>query len=130
MLLIIHPLAPALLLWLQLCCGAYGVEPEFALAVATIESRLQVDLETRRFVGLFCLDKARVRERFGLTPREAKDPFVNIALGVASLQGRDKQKILRRFNPEDYRGVYQRQVLRYYRQLKRKTMKNLAAINY
>ncbi|MHB8071544.1 MAG: hypothetical protein ACYDHF_06295 [Candidatus Cryosericum sp.] len=95
------------------------MEPEFALAVATIESRLQVDLETPRFVGLFCLDKARVRERFGLTPAEAKDPFVNITVGVASLRGRDKERVLRRFNPEDPGGVYRRQVLRYYRQLRR-----------
>lgn len=113
-------LAPILLLWLQICCAAYGVEPEFALAVATLESRLQVDLETPKYVGLFCLHKGYVREHFGLTPQQAKEPLVNIAIGVRALRGRDKDKVLRRFNPED-RGPYRRKVLRYYRQLCRES---------
>ena len=112
-------LAPALLLWLQLCAAAYDVEWEFAYAVIMHESGGRADLETAKYVGLFCLHKGYVREKFGLTAAQAKDPVVNIAIGVRALQGRDKQKILRRFNPSPGQEAYRRGVLRYYRQLKR-----------
>lgn len=114
-------LTPALLLWLHICCAAYGVEPSFALAVAQMESgcpgleiRLGALGKKGVYAGPFGLHRAYCREHFGVDPI---DPIVNIQIGVRALRGPDKLRILRRYNQESNRA-YERAVMAKYRRLK------------
>jgi len=91
-----------LLAWIRAYAALYGVEPEFALAVAHVESgcagqefRLGPLGKKGKYAGPFGLDRAYCRERFGLDP---VDPETNIRIGVRALRGRDPRAVLQRYN--------------------------------
>ena len=95
-------MTPWLLLWLQICCTAHGVDPAFALSVAQIESgtrtqEVRLGPIGKGLAGPFGLHRAYCREHFGVDPVV---PEVNIAIGVRALRGKDKVQVLKRFNPE------------------------------
>jgi len=114
-------LAMALLLvWLRSCALTYGVEPEFAYAVARVESGLPGAAEIRcgplgrtgKYYGPFGIHRD-FRQRWPVD-----HPFVNVAVGVKALQGPDKRRVLRRYNTA-FNGAYYRAVMAIYRQAKR-----------
>jgi len=86
--------AALLLAWMQACATLYGVEPEFALAVATIESRLQCGPLGRK--GTYC-GPMGIHKCFR-AKWDIDNPFVNIAVGVRALKGRDQRRVLQRYN--------------------------------
>jgi hypothetical protein len=92
-------LTAILLAWMKACCLNYGVEPEFALAVARVESGTKTEMlrfgplgREGRFYGPFCIERSFLR-RWPID-----NPFVNIEVGVKALRGRDKRRVLQRFN--------------------------------
>jgi hypothetical protein len=114
-------LATALLLaWLKACAAAYGVEPEFAWAVARVESGVPGAAEIRcgplgrsgKYYGPFGIHRD-FRRRWPID-----DPYVNMAVGVKALRGADKRRVLRRYNTAFNEGYY-RAVMAIYRQAKR-----------
>lgn len=80
--------------WLQACAATHGVEPEFALAVATVESRLQCGPLGSKgtYYGPMGIHKC-FRAKWDIA-----NPFVNIAVGVKALKGRDQRRVLQRYN--------------------------------
>jgi hypothetical protein len=76
------------------CARAHGVDPGFAVAVATIESRLQCGPLGRRgtYLGPMGIHKT-FRARWNID-----NPWVNVEVGVKALRGRDQVKVLRRYN--------------------------------
>ncbi len=111
----------ALLAWMQACAGVYGVEPEFAYAVARVESGVPGGVEIRcgalgragKYYGPFGIHRD-FRRRWPID-----EPFTNVAVGVKALRGRDKRRVLRRYNAE-FSEAYYRAVMAIYRQAKRK----------
>ena len=108
-------ITPALFLWLNLCCAVYDVEPEFALSVFTIESRLEVGPLGRSgtYIGPAGIHKC-FRAKYDID-----DPKENIRVGVAALRGKDKFRVLHRYNPKAT-PAYVREVMRLRKQLGRK----------
>ena len=104
-----------LLCWLLACCQTYGVEPEFALAVARVESGTKTQeyrvgrLGRSNFYGPMGVHRCFLK---------TGSPFEVIELGVKALQGKDKAKVLRRYNPKLDRA-YERAVMALYRQNRR-----------
>ena len=110
-------LAPALLLWLHICCGAYGVDPVFAEAVMRVESGTKTQA-----VRLGRLGKSPYYGPFGIHRDFLKkwpidDPLVNVLVGVKALRGRDKLKVLRRYNSQAEQAYF-RAVFAWERKLK------------
>lgn len=114
-------LATALLLaWLQACALTYGVEPEFAWAVARVESGVPGGAEIRcgplgragKYYGPFGIHRD-FRRRWPIN-----DPFVNVEVGIKALRGTDKRQVLRRYNAA-FNEAYYRAVMAIYRQAKR-----------
>jgi hypothetical protein len=114
------PLTTALLLaWIRTCALTYGVEPEFAQAVAIVESRPAgggMEIRTGR------LGKSRYYGPMGinrcfLNRWPIDDPYVNVEVGVKALRGADKRRVLRRYNPKLNRA-YEQAVMATYRRLK------------
>ncbi|MCL4501163.1 MAG: hypothetical protein M1438_04825 [Deltaproteobacteria bacterium] len=110
-----------LIAWIRAAALFYGVEPEFALAVAHVESgtatqefRLGPLGKKGIYAGPFGLHRAYCREHFGLDPLA---PETNIMIGVKALRGRDQRRVLQRynrsFNESYYRAVQRAQ--RHYR---------------
>jgi hypothetical protein len=107
-------------MYLQICCAIHGVDPAFALAVAHVESRGQGQ-EFRfgplgkkgQYYGPFGIDKS-FQGRWG----DLADPRVNIEVGVRALRGKDKLRVLRRYNRESSRA-YEAAVMAKYRQLRK-----------
>ena len=92
----------------------YGVEPEFALAVAHVESgtaaqefRVGPLGKKGTYAGPFGLHRAYCRERFGIDPL---DPETNVAIGVRALRGADQRRVLQRYN-RSFGEAYWRAVL-------------------
>ena len=108
-------LEPILYIWLVTCCNFYHVEPEFALAVARVESGTKTQ-EYR--IGR--LGKSDFYGPMGVKGCFLKtgSPFEVIELGVRALRGKDKARVLRRYNPKLDRA-YERAVMALYRQNKR-----------
>ena len=104
-------MTPDLLLWLTLCCSVYQVEPAFARAVMVIESREQIGPLGRKgtFIGPFGIHKD-FRKKWDID-----DPRENIRVGVAALRGKDKLRVLRRYNTKSNRS-YEQAVMACYRQ--------------
>ena len=104
-----------LLCWLLACCQTYGVEPEFALAVARVESGTKTQeyrvgrLGRSNFYGPMGVHRCFLK---------TGSPFEVIELGVKALRGKDKAGVLRRYNPKLDRA-YERAVMATYRQFKR-----------
>jgi hypothetical protein len=115
------PLATALLLaWLKACALIYGVEPEFAWAVARVESggpgvdeiRCGPLGRTGKYYGPFGIHR-EFRRRWPID-----NPYVNVEVGVKALRGRDKRQVLKRYNAS-FDEAYYRAVMAIYRQAKR-----------
>jgi hypothetical protein len=112
-----------LLAWLQACALTYGVEPEFAFAVARVESGLPGAAVIRcgplgrsgKYYGPFGIHRD-FRRRWPID-----DPFVNVAVGVKALRGTDKRRVLQRYNAA-FNEAYYRAVMRIYRQAQRERM--------
>jgi soluble lytic murein transglycosylase-like protein len=94
-----------LLLWLHLCCAKYGVEPEFALRVARVESgapgqKIRVGrLGKSKYFGPMGIHE------YALKKWPVDDPFVNIRVGVRALAKHlkstgSKRGALKKYNPE------------------------------
>lgn len=85
-------------IWIVTCSAYWNVEPSFALAVAHIESRLPGKEEFRcgkmgsTFFGPFGIHKC-FKKRWPID-----NPLVNCWIGVRALRGRNKKKILKRYN--------------------------------
>lgn len=114
-------LASALLLaWMKACALTYGVEPEFAWAVARVESGAPGGSAIRcgplgrsgKYYGPFGIHRD-FRRRWPID-----DPYVNVAVGVKALRGPDKRRVLRRYNAA-FNEAYYRAVMAVYRQAKR-----------
>ena len=113
------PLA-LLLAWFQACALTYGVEPEFAWAVARVESGAPGGAEIR------CGPLGRSGKYYGPMGInrcfKAKWPidnaFVNVEVGVKALRGADKRRVLQRYNAA-FDEAYFRAVMAIYRQAKR-----------
>jgi hypothetical protein len=109
-----------LLAWLQACALTYGVEPEFAWAVARVESGVPGGAEIR------CGPLGRSGKYYGPMGInrcfKAKWPidnaFVNVEVGVKALRGADKRRVLQRYNAA-FNEAYFRAVMAVYRQAKR-----------
>lgn len=111
----------ALLAWLQVCAVQSGVDPDFARAVAIVESRPPGGGLTMRCGPLG--KRGKYYGPFGISRNFLKkwditDPYVNVWVGVRALRGRDKVKVLRRYNAS-FNQAYYREVCRIERQLKR-----------
>lgn len=86
--------------WTAFWCQVYGVELPFALAVAHIESgtsvvQFRVGLLANRFYGPFNIHKDFRRRWPDIDTIEG-----NCRAGVRALRGRDKLRILKRYNPQ------------------------------
>ena len=118
-------MTPALFFWLWCCCQSYGVEPEFALAVAHVESGTRTQeyrvgrLGHSRYYGPMGIDRDFLRKW------RIDDPYENIRRGVPALRGRDKLPVLRRYNRESNRA-YERAVMAKYQELQDRTVKGRA----
>lgn len=105
-------MAEALLVaWIRSCALVYGVDPEFAVAVAHVESRVP-----GQYLRVGRLGRSRYFGPFGIHQDFRKkwpveDPWVNCLIGVRALRGRDKRKVLRRYNAE-FNESYYRAVMR------------------
>jgi len=78
------------------------VNPHFAMAVATVESRTKNKLFRtgkigKTYAGPMGLHIAYVRDKFNL---DATDLNTNIYIGVRALRGKDEKRVLRRYNKE------------------------------
>lgn len=110
--------AALLLAWIQACALTYGVEPEFAYAVARIESGTKTEawrcgrLGRSRYYGPMGIN------RCFLARWPIDDPFVNVEVGVKALRGADKRRVLKRYNAA-FDEAYYRAVMALYRQTKR-----------
>lgn len=110
----------ALLAWFQTCGAMYGVEPEFAWAVARVESGVSGGPEIRfgplgrrgKYYGPMGINRCFL----GRWPID--DPYVNVEVGVKALRGTDKRRVLRRYN-RAFNEAYYRAVMAVYRQAKR-----------
>lgn len=106
--------------FLELCCEHYQVDKSFALAVAYIESgdpRNGAPLRFGRlgqgtYYGPFGIHKSFIKRW------RIDDPYVNTWVGVRALRGKDKIKVLRRYNPAATQAYF-RAVLEMERRLKR-----------
>ena len=98
----------ALLAWFQTCGALYGVEPEFAWAVARVESGVPGGPEIR--LGPL----GRRGKYYG----PIDDPYVNVEVGVKALRGADKRRVLQRYNAA-FNEAYCRAVMSTYHQAKR-----------
>jgi hypothetical protein len=109
--------AALLLAWIQTCSLYYGVEPEFAYAVARIESGTKTEalrcgsLGRSRYYGPMGINRCFL----GKWPID--DPYVNVEIGVKALRGTDKRRVLKRYNAAFDEGYY-RAVMATYRQAK------------
>jgi hypothetical protein len=115
-------LATALLLaWMQACSLQYGVEPEFAWAVARVESGTKTEslrcgrLGRSRYYGPMGIN------RCFLNRWPIDDPYVNVEVGVKALRGADKRRVLKRYNAA-FDEAYYRAVMALYRQAQREGM--------
>ena len=105
-------LSTALLLaWMKVCCLNYGVEPEFALAVARVESGTKTEKlrfgpmgKSGKYYGPFGIERSFLR-RWPID-----NPFVNVEVGVKALRGSDKRRILQRYNT-NFNEAYFRAVI-------------------
>jgi hypothetical protein len=113
--------ATALLMaWLKACALTYGVEPEFAWAVARVESGRPGAAEIRcgplgrtgKYYGPFGIHR-EFKRRWPID-----NPYVNVEVGVKALRGADKRRVLRRYNAS-FDESYYRAVMALYRQAKR-----------
>ena len=104
-----------LMCFLLACCHTYGVEPEFALAVARVESGTKTQeyrigrLGRSNFYGPMGVHRCFLK---------TGSPYEVIELGVRALRGKDKARVLRRYNPKLNRA-YERAVMALYRQNQR-----------
>ena len=104
-----------LLSWLLACCHTYGVEPEFALAVARVESGPKTQeyrvgrLGRSNFYGPMGVHRCFLK---------TGSPYEVIDKGVRALRGKDKLKVLRRYNTQSSRA-YEQAVMALYRQNRR-----------
>ena len=114
-----------LLACIKVCSLHYGVEPEFALAVAQVESRTLTRPAKPFRVGR--LGHSKYYGPFGIhrcyLKRWAIDnPCVNILVGVRALRGtrtiKGKRRVLRRYNAS-YTRRYYRAVMGLYWRYKR-----------
>ena len=113
------PLA-LLLAWLQACALTYGVEPEFAYAVARVESGVPGLAEIRcgplgrsgKYYGPMGINRC-FKEKWPID-----DPYINVVVGVKALRGADKRRVLQRYNAA-FNEAYYRAVMATYRQAKR-----------
>lgn len=110
----------ALLAWMQICAQEHGVDPYFARAVAIVESRpAGGGLAMRcgplgkqgKYYGPFGISRIFLK-RWNIA-----DPYVNVWVGVRALRGRNRLKILRRYNAS-FNQAYYREICRTERQLK------------
>lgn len=107
----------ALLGCIKVCSAFYGVEPEFALAVAHIESRTSTEYVRQGQIG-----RVGYWAPFAIHPdykkRWAVDYApINVLVGVKALQGKDKLRVLKRYNRE-YTRSYGAEVMKAYRKHK------------
>lgn len=114
-------IAPALMTWMILCCSAYGVEPEFALAVWKVESgNAQHEFRIGRLGRSKYWGPAGLNEQ--CFPKHERwrvaEPREHIRIAVAALRGRDKMSILKRYNRE-ITTAYTAAVMANYRRYKR-----------
>ena len=116
-----NPLTTALLLaWMKACCLTYGVDLDFARAVAIVESRPAGGAQMEIRVGR--LGKSKYWGPFGIHRDFLKkwpidDPFVNVAVGVKALRGVNKKRVLKRYNAS-FDEAYYSEVMRIERKLK------------
>lgn len=93
------------LAWVMACSQYYGVQPEFALAVARVESGT-----TTEWVRFGRLGRSRYYGPMGINQCFLKkwpigNPYINVAVGVRALRGADQRRVLQRYNEkfdEDY----------------------------
>jgi hypothetical protein len=113
-----------LLAWMQACSLHYGVEPEFAYAVARVESGTRTEalrfgrLGRSRYYGPMGIN------RCFLARWPIDDPYVNVEVGVKALRGADKRRVLKRYNAA-FDEAYYRAVMATYRQAKREKICSL-----
>ena len=91
-----------ILFWLiTLFAQVHGVDPEFAKAVAIVESRLpgKATLRTGRLGRSKFFGPMGVHQCF-LKKWPIDNPVWNIYVGVRALRGRPWRKVLHRYNPE------------------------------
>ena len=110
----------ALLAWMQVCSAHYGIEPEFVYAVARIESgvpggpRIRIGPlgRKRKYYGPMGIN------RCFLARWPVDNCYVNVMVGARALRGRDKRRILKRYNASFDEAYYQA-IMACYRQAKR-----------
>lgn len=109
-----------LLAWMRACALTYGVEPEFAYAVARVESGVPGGPALRfgplgragKYYGPFGIHRD-FRKKWPID-----HPLVNVAVGVRALRGQDKRRVLQRYNT-NFDESYFRAVMAVYRRAKR-----------
>jgi hypothetical protein len=110
-------LAPALIAWMVLWSNVYGVEPEFALAVARVESGTsQHEFRIGKLGRGTYYGPMGIHKCF-LNKWPIDDPWENIRVGVRALRG-SKMHALRRYN-KSCNAAYTRAVLSTYSRYKR-----------
>jgi hypothetical protein len=109
-----------LLSWLNACCAYYNVEPAFARATMEVESGTKYEQirigplgKKGTYIGPMGIHK-QFRKKWDID-----NPYENIRVGVAALRGRDKLKVLKRYNTS-CNTAYVRAVMEKYRQYKLK----------
>lgn len=109
-------LAPELLAAVYLWCSVYKVEPPFALAVMKMESGFKCGPLGRHgtFIGPGGIHK-QFRAKWAID-----DPKENIRVTIAALEGRDKVRVLKRYNKTWWKDNYLRDTLSTYRQYARR----------
>lgn len=113
-------LSYVLLCHLLVCCNNYGVSPEFALAVATIESTKDGKIvvgpigKRARYIGPMAIERSYAKPPYNW---DIYNPYENIRIGVKALRG-DPKKVLRRYNSK-YSNSYGKAIMAMTRQYKR-----------
>jgi len=87
-----------MILWLKAVAITYGIQPEFALAVARIESGTKTQeyrigpMGKGTYYGPLGIHKDFLKKW------PINNPYMNILIGVKALQGKDQVRVLRRYN--------------------------------
>ena len=107
--------------WIGSIAQAYGVCPSFAQAVAVVESRpagTEIALRVGpigggRFYGPFAIHKDYLKR----WPIDV--PWINCVVGVRALRGKDKKRVLQRYN-RSWTPAYHAEVMRIKKQIERR----------
>ena len=90
-------MTPLLSAWLVMCAYFYGVDPNFALRVARVESGTRTqEFRVGRLGRTDFWGPMGIRGRY-IRGMDMDNPYLNVMVGVRALRGADKRQVLTRY---------------------------------